>query len=80
MTTLIERACSHVFFSSAECLDTPHLIIALMELPESWAAFLLNSALGENAADFKSCILSAYDVEQFEGQGTEGEEQNASEP
>ena len=80
MTTLIERACSHVFFSSAECLDTPHLIIALMELPESWAAFLLNSALGENAADFKSCILSAYDVEQFEGQGAEGEEQNASEP
>lgn len=80
MTTLIERACSHVFFSSAECLDTPHLIIALMELPESWAAFLLNSALGENAADFKSCILSAYDVEQFEGQGAEGEEQNTSEP
>nr|MCR4853686.1 AAA family ATPase [Prevotella sp.] len=62
MLKLVEDACNHVYFSNAPKLDIPHLIIALMDLEDSWASYLLNDALGENRVDFKSCIISAYDA------------------
>ena len=68
MTQLIERACQKVFYSSAEQVDIPHLIHAMLELEDSWAAYLLKEAIGDNEEIFMSDIILWYENElQDEG-------------
>ena len=79
MTQLLDRACQHVVFSSADELDIQHLVVALTELEGSWAAYLLVNTLGEDVAEFKSMIVSAYE-DQWQDDGESGEQPNAKEP
>lgn len=68
MAQLIERACQKVFYSSAEQVDIPHLIHAMLELEDSWAAYLLKEAIGDNEEIFMSDIILWYENElQDEG-------------
>lgn len=79
MTQLLDRACQHVVFSSADELDVQHLVVALTELEGSWAAYLLVNTLGEDVAEFKSMIVSAYE-DQWTDNEEDGEQPNAKEP
>ncbi|WP_051652074.1 ATP-dependent Clp protease ATP-binding subunit ClpA [Prevotella sp. P6B1] len=62
MGQLLELACLQVVNSSATALDAPHLTMGLLQLKESWAAYLLKDALGDNESDFMSELISAYEV------------------
>ena len=57
MSKVIEGAAQAVSYSSAEAIDMPHLVRALLRLPESVAAFLLKEALGDNETDFMSTLI-----------------------
>lgn len=68
MIGLYHIACAHVIHSAADALDVPHLVVALLSLKDSWAAYLLNDALGDKTAEFISQIVSIYECDHFEGQ------------
>ena len=54
MGKVIEIACQQVFYSSAEAMDMPHLVMGLLHLEDSWACYLLKDALGNEESDFIS--------------------------
>jgi len=60
-TQLMGQASLQVISSSAEALDTPHVVVALLQLENSWATYLLKKHLGENEADFLSDIVSSFE-------------------
>ena len=63
---LIEFACAQIINSSATALDVPNLVMGLLNLPESWACYLLKDALGDNESSFMSDLISAYElIDQF---------------
>ena len=70
---MMERAIQHVQFSSAELLDVPHVIEGMLELPDSWAAYLLKKHLGDNESEFLSDIVSTYEEADQIDQQEEGE-------
>ena len=58
---MIAGAAKQVIFSSAEKIDVPHVVFALSDLEDSWAAYMLNSALGDNKSDFMAALISFYE-------------------
>ena len=58
MGKVIEIACQQVFYSSAEAMDMPHLVMGLLHLEDSWACYLLKDALGNEESDFMSQLVS----------------------
>ncbi|MBE6272032.1 MAG: ATP-dependent Clp protease ATP-binding subunit ClpA [Prevotella ruminicola] len=63
---LLDFACAQIINSSATALDVPHLVMGLLNLPESWACYLLKDALGDNESSFMSDLISAYElIDQF---------------
>ncbi len=66
MNQLIEMACTQMSLSSAEKMDTPHLVRAMFDMKECWATYLLRRSLGENEAEFLSTLITAYEWEDIE--------------
>ena len=62
-TQLMGQASMQVISSSAEALDIPHVVVALLQLENSWAAYLLKKHLGDNESEFVSDIISNYEDE-----------------
>ena len=60
-TQLIGQASLQVISSSAEALDIPHVVVAMLQLENSWAAYLLKKYLGDDESDFISDIVSNYE-------------------
>lgn len=60
-TQLMGKASLQVISSSAEALDTPHVVVALLQLENSWATYLLKKHLGVNEAEFLSDIVSIFE-------------------
>lgn len=69
---LMGKASLQVISSSAEALDIPHVVVAMLELEESWAAYLLKKHLGACEPEFVSDIVSTYEeasmVDENEGE------------
>ena len=63
MGKVIETACQQVFYSSAEAMDVPHLVVGLLHLEESWACYLLKDALGSKEGDFMSELVSLCELD-----------------
>lgn len=63
MGEVIETAVQHVAMSSAESLDTPHLVSGILNLKDSWAAYLLKDALGQKESNFMSQLISSYEFD-----------------
>ena len=59
---LLDFACAQIINSSATALDVPHLTMGLLNLPESWACYLLKDALGDNESNFMSDLISTYEL------------------
>ena len=77
MGQLIEFACAQIINSSATALDVPHLVMGLLNLPESWACYLLKDALGDNESNFMSDLISAYELADQLGTGDQQKGQEA---
>lgn len=71
-TQLMGKASLQVISSSADALDIPHVVVAMLELEESWAAYLLKKHLGDSESEFVSDIVSTYEeasmVDENEGE------------
>ena len=76
-THLMRQASLQVISSSAEALDTPHVVVALLQLENSWAAYLLKKHLGDNEADFVSDIVTSYGEDTLETEDGEPREDAA---
>ena len=63
MGQLIEIACHQVINSSAQAMDTPHLVMGMLQLNESWACYLLKDALGDKEGNFMSQFISFCDYD-----------------
>ena len=60
-TQMLGRASLQVISSSAEAIDIPHVVAAMLELENSWATYLLKKHLGDNESEFISDIISTYE-------------------
>ena len=58
MAQLIENAINTVVQSSAVALDTPHLARGLLQLDDSWAAYLLKDSLYHKEPNFISQLIN----------------------
>ena len=71
-TQLMGKASLQVISSSADALDIPHVVVAMLELEESWAGYLLKKHLGACEPEFVSDIVSTYEeasmVDENEGE------------
>lgn len=69
---LMGKASLQVISSSADALDIPHVVVAMLELEESWAAYLLKKHLGACEPEFISDIVSSYEeaslIDENEGE------------
>jgi len=77
-TQLMGKASLQVISSSAEALDIPHVVAAMLELENSWATYLLKKHLSDNESEFISDIISTYEeagqIDQEEEDGEHSEE------
>ena len=60
---VLNYACNNIASSSATELDITQLLMGILHLEDSWACFLLKSALGDNEGGFMSMLISAYELE-----------------
>ncbi len=58
MGEVIEIAVQHVAMSSADSLDIPHIVSGILNLKDSWAAYLLKDALSNEESNFMSQLIS----------------------
>ena len=73
-TQLMGQASLQVISSSAQALDIPHVVVAMLQLENSWAAYLLKKHLNDDESSFISDIVSTYEEADFLDQQEEGEE------
>ncbi len=63
MEKIIETAVQTVAQSSAESVDTPHLVKGLLQLSDSWASYLLHDSLYHKESHFMSHLINFYDFD-----------------
>lgn len=63
ITELFLNAQINITFSGAEEIDIPHLFQAMIDLKDSWAAYLLKMQLGDNVSDFVSVLIDEYNFD-----------------
>ena len=78
MSKVIESAVQDVASSSAEALDTPHLVRGILRQKESWAAYLLKDSLYNKEANFMSQLINfcEFDDNLQNMKDAEGESQS----
>lgn len=59
---LMERSYDQMISSGRQELDTTHIIHCLLELDDSWAAYLLQTGLQDNESEFMSDLISNYEL------------------
>ena len=70
MSDVVARALEMVMTSSAEAMDMPHLVRSILLLEDSWASYLLQSALGNNEAAFMSQLISLPEYPKSAGKAS----------
>lgn len=70
MSDVVARALEMVMTSSAEAMDMPHLVKSILLLEDSWASYLLQSALGSNEAAFMSQLISLPEYPKSAGKAS----------
>ena len=80
MEELLNAAYNMVLFSSAESLDVPHLVRALLQMEDSTASFLLKKHLGDGQEEFMVDLIEAFeDCAEDDGEDSAEEEDNENE-
>ena len=57
LSELYNNAMKSVILSDAKCLDTPHLAQAMINLNDSWAAYILKDCLGDKEVEFMKTLI-----------------------
>ena len=78
MGMVIESAVQDVALSSAEFIDTPHLVRGILKLEDSWAAYLLKDCLYGKETNFMSQLINCCDFEDKLHDDAEGNEGKAA--
>ena len=78
MGMVIENAVQDVALSSAEFIDTPHLVRGILKLEDSWAAYLLKDCLYGKETNFMSQLINCCDFEDKLHDDAEGNEGKAA--
>ena len=78
MGMVIESAVQDVALSSAEYIDTPHLVRGILKLEDSWAAYLLKDCLYDKETNFMSQLINCCDFEDKLHDDAEGNEGKAA--
>ena len=78
MGMVIESAVQDVALSSAEYIDTPHLVRGILKLEDSWAAYLLKDCLYGTETTFMSQLINCCDFEDKLHDDAEGNEGKAA--
>lgn len=76
MEQMLLEANKQVENSSAERVDVPHIVSAMLQLGDSQACYLLANTVDGDIPDFISCLVSQYE-EQGEMTGEEEREEEA---
>ena len=82
MSRVLEIACQQVYYSSAKAVDTPHLVMGLLHLDDSWACYLMKDALYGKESNFMANLINFYDFDDRlkENFGEEEEEDEQTQP
>lgn len=65
-----------VSFSGANEIDVPHLVQGMLELTDSWAAYILKSTLKDDVAEFTSMLIDEYSYDYDDEEHEHGYEKN----
>lgn len=60
MIDILQQSNRQAINSSAEAVDVPHFVQALMELPDSWAAYLIRKHIACDDAEFLNNLIDCY--------------------
>ena len=60
MAEIFIKAHMIVTFSGANEIDVPHLVQGMIELTDSWAAYILKNTLKDDIAEFTSMLIDEY--------------------
>ena len=63
MSRVLEIACQQVYYSSAKAVDTPHLVMGLLHLDDSWTCYLMKDALYGKESNFMANLINFYDFD-----------------
>ena len=63
MNLLLDKSWEQVVYSSAEAIDVPHLAKALLDMEDSWAAYMLKRALYGKETNFLTKLLNICDYD-----------------
>lgn len=66
MNQLLNYAFNQVYSSSAQQLDTPHLVNGLLNTEKSWACYLLKKALNGQTEEFMRTVIDCYEYDDFD--------------
>ena len=74
------RAVRTVEYSSAQMVYVPHIVKGILELEESFAAYLLNDILKDDMEDFMSELIERYEDDHDQASTDEDEDDDETEP
>ena len=76
MAEIFIKAHMIVTFSGAEEIDVPHLVQGMLELTDSWAAYILKSTFKDDVAEFTSMLIDEYSYDYDDDDHEHGYEKN----
>ena len=74
------RAVRTVEYSSAQMVYVPHIVKGILELEESFAAYLLNDILKDDMEDFMSELIERYEDDHDQAGTDDDEDDDETEP
>ena len=63
MSMVLENAVNSTVSSEKESIDTPHLVRGILQLHESWAAYILKDCLQNKEANFLAQLISICEMD-----------------
>ena len=73
MMELMEQADRQAVNSSAAATDVPHMVQAMLELHDSWAAYILRKNLNCDTAEFLNALIDFYGASAEYGDADDGD-------
>ena len=80
LRTALTKAVRTVEYSSAQMVYVPHIVKGILELEESFAAYLLKDILKEDLEDFMSELIERYEDDHDQASTDEEDNGNEKEP
>ena len=66
LDTMLRQAEVYASSAQVEVIDVPHMVKAMLELKESWAAYYLKQLVGSREGDFMASLIDFYEQDARE--------------